>query len=387
MAEKTESEHDFEMTPARVAAMVNGHSHAFQRDMRGVGERLRRRGSTVDDFWGWREAMYHLSDRLDPPGMEDVALRCYREMRAAGYGAVGEFHYVHHKPDGTPYPDSNAMAKACIRAAQRAGIHIVMIPAAYARAGWRDGDLPPTAGQRRYCDPDVQTFLARVDELRDWAEKEPGVDIGVAVHSARAVSADWMAPVAGYADRHGLVRHVHAAEQTAEMQQIAAEHGCTPVELLSRTGYLGSRTSIIHGTHCAGRDFELLAESGTTVIVCPTTEGNLGDGYAPAMQFSDAGIPIAIGTDSQVRLDPFEEARELESGARRERRSRAALIAANDGDLWGELAGRGRHSLGVDAAKAGTIAIEMSHGDLRGVELADLPAALVTCASAAVVRR
>lgn len=371
----------------RVAAMVNGHSHAFQRDMRGAGERLRRGGSGVDDFWGWREAMYRLSDRLDPETMEDVATRCYREMRAAGYGAVGEFHYVHHQPDGTPYPDANVMAKAVARAARRAGIRIVLIPAAYARAGWKDGDLPPTPGQRRYCDPDVGTFLARVDELRAWAEAEPGVSVGVAVHSARAVPASWMAPVAEYADRHRLIRHVHAAEQRGELDQIRAEHGCTPVQLLARTGYLGPRTSIIHGTHCDDDDIALLADSGTSVVLCPTTEGNLGDGHPPAMRFSDSGVRMAIGTDSQVRLDPFEEARELESGARRERQSRAALIAASDGDLWDQLAANGRHCLGLDASQAGTIEIDLEHADLRGVEREDLPAALVTCASAAVVAR
>jgi formimidoylglutamate deiminase len=361
-------------------AMVNAHSHAFQRDLRGAGER-------GGDFWGWREAMYRLSDRLEPERMHDVALRCYREMRAAGYGAVGEFHYVHHRPGGEPYADPNAMAIACARAAQDAGLLAVLLPAAYARAGWRDGDLPPEPGQRRYCDPDVATFLARVEQLRAWAAEQDDVEVGVAVHSARAVPAAWIEAVAEYSERHGLVRHVHAAEQPRELAEVRAEHGCSPIELLDRTGFLGPRASIVHGTHCDDRDIELLASSGTSVVVCPTTEGNLGDGHAPAMHLAEAGVPIAIGSDSHVRLDPFEEARELETGARRERLSRTALLAAADGDLWGRLAAAGRRSLGLDEARVGTIEVDGEHSDLRGVEPADLGAALVTSASAAVVVR
>jgi formimidoylglutamate deiminase len=368
-----------------VPAMVNAHSHAFQRDLRGVGEKLRRAGSELNDFWGWREAMYSLSVKLGPDAMEEVAFRCYREMRAAGYGAVGEFHYLHHRPDGTPYRDPNAMAKACVRAAQRVGIYIVMIPAAYARAGWRGGDLRPGEAQRRYCDADVTTFLERVDELRAWAAVEPDVSVGIAVHSARAVPASWITAVADYSEQHGLIRHVHASEQRRELDEVRAEHSCSPVELLAATGYLGPRASIVHGTHCRTGDIALLADTGTTVILCPTTEGNLGDGYPPAMQLSEARVSMAIGSDSQVRLDPFEEARELESGARRERESRAALIAAADGDLWGELATNGRRSLGIDARRTGTIRVDMGHTDLRGVGPDELSAALVTCASSAVV--
>jgi formimidoylglutamate deiminase len=207
------------------------------------------------------------------------------------------------------------------------------------------------------------------------------------VHSARAVPASWIEAVAEYSDRHGLIRHVHAAEQTRELAEVRAEHGCSPIELLARTGFLGPRASVIHATHCDDRDIELLAGTDTTVVVCPTTEGNLGDGYAPAMRLSDAAVPSAVGSDSHVRLDPFEEARELETGARRERRSRAALIAAAGGDLWGRLAANGRRSLGLDEPQVGTVEIDVEHSDLRGVEPADLPAALVTCASAAVVVR
>src|SRR5918999_6357312 len=301
-------------------------------------------------------------------------------MAAAGYGAVGEFHYVHHRPDGTPYDDPNAMAKALARAAQAGGLRIVLLPAAYAGAG---PGREPEPRQRRFCDPSAEAFLARVDALRDWAAGEEGVSVGVAAHSARAVSSDWLEAIAAYADEHSLVRHVHASEQPREVDEVRAEHGCSPIELLARTGFLGPRAAVVHAIHVDDRDVELLAQSGATVVSCPTTEGNLGDGHPPLLALRDAGVPLAIGSDSQVRIDPFEEARELETLARREGLTRHALLAAS-GDLWGDLSRAGARSLGIEAA--GEIEIDTEHPDLKGIEPEDLPAALVTSASAEVVR-
>jgi formimidoylglutamate deiminase len=361
--------------------MANAHSHAFQRDLRGRAERP---SSPDDDFWSWRQTMYGLAAVLDPERMREVGARVYGEMAAAGYGAVGEFHYVHHRPDGTPYDEPNAMAIALAEAAVDAGLEIVLLPAAYHRSGWAGGDLRPAPGQRRFCDPDSETFLARVDALRRWAAGRPGVSVGVAAHSVRAVPRSWLEAIASYADEHGLVRHVHAHEQVRELEQCRAEHGCSPIELLARTGFLGPRTSVVHGVHVNGREVSLLAASGATVVSCPTTEGNLGDGHLPALRYRDAKVPLAIGSDSQVRLDPFEEVRELETGARRERQTRHALLAAS-GDLWGELVRAGRASLGLPEGGGATIEVDLDHPDLSGVELADLPLALATCASAAVV--
>jgi formimidoylglutamate deiminase len=202
------------------------------------------------------------------------------------------------------------------------------------------------------------------------------------------VPSPWLEEIARYADEHGLVRHIHAHEQRRELDECAAEHGCSPIELLERTGFLGSRTSVVHGIHVSERDVELLASTVTIVVSCPTTEGNLGDGFLPAMAYRDAGVRLAIGSDSQVRVDPFEEVRELETGARRERQTRHALLAAA-GDLWGELARNGRASLGLgeEDQAAGTIEVDLDHPDLRGVTDDDVPRALATCASAAVVVR
>jgi formimidoylglutamate deiminase len=370
------------LTAVAIPAMANAHSHAFQVGLRGRSERPVPEAHSRDDFWTWRIEMFRLADAMTPESMREVAERVYREMRAAGYGAVGEFHYVHHQPDGTPYEEPNAMALAVAEAAEAAGLEIVLLPAAYHRDGWDGADRLPQDGQRRFCDPDVETFLQRVDGLRSWADGRAGVRVGVAAHSVRAVPARWLSAIAAYADRHRLVRHVHAHEQRRELQQCAAEHGCTPIELLEREGFLGPRTSIIHGIHVTARDVELLARSSSIVVSCPTTEGNLGDGYLPAMDYRDAGVRLAIGSDSQVRVDPFEEARELETGARRERQTRFGLLAAY-GDLWGELCANGRASLGLDAEP--TAFIDPDHPQLVDCPRDALPLALVTCASAGIV--
>jgi formimidoylglutamate deiminase len=359
--------------------MVNAHSHAFQLDLRGIGERPH----PGDDFWSWRTEMYRLAGRHTPETMRAVGDRVYGQMAAAGYGAVGEFHYVVHQPDGTPFPEPNAMAIALAEAALAAGLEICLLPAAYHRGG--PGRLA-SPEQARFCDPDVETFLARLDGLRDWASAVDGVYVGVAVHSVRAVPADWIEAVAAYADRHGLVRHVHACEQVRELEECRAEHGCSPIELLFRCGFLGPKTSVVHGIHVTDRDIELLAGASAIVVTCPTTEGNLGDGFLPALRYRDAGVRLAIGTDEQIRIDPFEELRELETLARREGQTRDALLAAARGDLWGELVSNGRSSLGLDPSGGATIEIDLDHPDLAGVADEDLGLALATCASAGVVR-
>jgi formimidoylglutamate deiminase len=223
-----------------------------------------------------------------------------------------------------------------------------------------------------------------VDALRSRAV----VPLGIAAHSVRAVPAQWLEAIATYADAHGLVRHVHAHEQRKELEETLAEHGCTPIELLHRTGFLGPATSVIHGIHVTDQDIARLAESDTIVVACPTTEGNLGDGFLPAMRYREAGVRLAIGSDSQTRIDPFEETRELETIARRDQESRRGLLATSDQrDLWEELASNGASSLGIAPDAAGEIEIDLDHPDLRGVPQEHLEQALATAASAGVVVR
>jgi formimidoylglutamate deiminase len=299
--------------------------------------------------------------------MGEAGARVYGEMAAAGYSAVGEFHYVHHAPDGTPYDfDPNVMARVLEGAAHPVGLRIVLLPAAYARGG-----------HPRFRDASVDDYLARVDVLRS-----EGYAVGVAAHSVRAVPEDWLREIAAYAGTHGLVRHVHAHEQPRELEECQAEHGCSPIELLHRTGFLSERTTVVHGIHVSDRDIALMAETGSIVASCPTTEGNLGDGHFPAMRYLDAGVRIAIGSDSNVVVDPFEELRELETGARRERRTRHALLAAA-GDLWEAVRRNGLASLGLD--DAGEVELDLDRPRLRDVPEEDLARALATCASADIV--
>lgn len=366
---------------AAIPAMANAHSHAFQLDLRGIGERLNT-GPPTHDFWSWRTAMYALASSHDPESMRAVGQRVYGQMAAAGYGAVGEFHYVHHQPDGTPYDEPNAMAIALAEAALANGLEITLLPAAYHRGG---PGQAPSEGQRRFCDPSVEAFLERVDGLRAWASSRPGCQVGIAAHSVRAVPTDWLTAIARYSDEHGLVRHVHASEQRRELAEIADEHGCSPIELLHRTGFLGPRTSVVHAIWVDDADIARLAESQSIVVTCPTTEGNLGDGHLPGLRYRDAGVRLAIGTDEQIRIDPFEELRELETLARREGHTRDALLAAAAGDLWGQMVANGRISLGLQDTEPARIELDLDHPDLAGVADQDLPLALATCASAAVV--
>jgi formimidoylglutamate deiminase len=275
------------------------------------------------------------------------------------------------------------MAFAVVQAAQEAGIEIVLLPAAYHRNGWRDGtDVPPEPGQRRFCDPDVDAFLERVDALRTWARGREGVHVGIAAHSVRAVPAAWLSPIARYADQHDLVRHVHAHEQPRELEQCQAEHGCSPLQLLDEHGFLGPRTTVVHAIHVGDADVDRLARSRSIVAACPTTEANLGDGFVPAPRYRSAGVRLAIGSDSNVRIDPFEETRELETIARRLSVSRNGLLAGT-GDLWGELQRNGAASLGVGGDRR--LAVDMQHPSIRGVSESDLPYALATCAQPGII--
>jgi formimidoylglutamate deiminase len=367
-----------------IPAMPNAHSHAFQRGLRGVGERPAPATAGSDDFWSWREEMYRLAGSLELDSMHDAAVAAFAEMGRAGYGAVGEFHYLHHRADGTPYDDPNQMAIAVAEGAIAEGLPIVLLPAAYHRAGWDGADLEPEGAQRRFSDPDVETFLERVDRLREWAEGRAQVEVGVAAHSVRALPASWLQRIAAHAEERGMVRHVHASEQRREVEACRAEHGCSPIALLQRTGFLGPRTSVVHGIHVDAKDVAMLASTRTIVISCPTTEGNLGDGHFPALAYRDAGVRMAIGSDSQVRVDPFEEVRELETGARRQGQTRSGLLAAY-GDLWAELAGNGAASLGLDPDRLDRVELDLTHPSLRDVPPEDLRLAIATCATANAV--
>ena len=363
----------------RLPGFVNAHSHAFQRQLRGVVERVDP-DNPDDDFWSWREAMYAAAGALDPDSIHAVCLAAYREMVAAGYVAVGEFHYPHHRPDGTPYDPPNAMADAVAAAAAEAGIELVLLMTAYQRGG---AGRPPSEGQRRFCDPSVGAYLSRVEEL---AGRCP---VGLAPHSVRAVSRPWLEEIARFADANGLVVHIHANEQRRELEECAAEYGLAPIELLADVGLLGPRTTLVHVTHVSDRELDLVAEAGATVCACPTTEANLGDGYLPALRMFERGIPLCIGSDSNTVIDPVLELREMEAIARRSSERRNVLVPPGDDGPTGYLLDVGSR---CGAAALGLtkpipeVEIVRDHAVLRDVAEPDLAAALIFAADCSALR-
>jgi formimidoylglutamate deiminase len=319
--------------------------------------------------------MYALAWELAPDSIREVSRRCYGEMLSAGYTSVTEFHYVHHRPDGTPYRDPNALAKAVTLAAEDTGIRLLLLPVAYARGG-----LP------RFQDPSVHEFLQRVDDLRGWSEGRPLVEVGVAAHSVRAVPRGWLQEIGSYARRDDLPLHIHADEQPREIEECQAEYGMRPIELLARIGFLGTSTTIIHATHAGEEELDLLSQHGASVCACPTTEGNLGDGFLPAKGILERDIRLSIGSDSHVRIDPFEELREIETNARRLSGRRNVLITEHDTSPTPYLLRAGWGHSGVQAGDpADLIEIDLSHPSLADVEVRNLPSALVFGAGSGVV--
>ncbi|AYL36448.1 formimidoylglutamate deiminase [Streptomyces fungicidicus] len=317
--------------------LANAHSHAFHRALR----------STVQvgsgTFWTWREIMYATADRLTPDTYHALARAVYAEMALAGITTVGEFHYVHHAPGGMPYADPNAMGEALLEAAAEAGIRITLLDTAYLSSGFGQ---PPTTHQLRFSDGDADAWARRCSALREREHAR----IGAAVHSVRAVPADQLATVAGWAEEREAPLHVHLSEQTAENDACQEIHGCTPAQLLALHGVLGPRTTGVHNTHLTAEDIALIGGSGTGTCMCPTTERDLADGIGPAAALQNEGSPLSLGSDSHAVIDLLEEARAMELNERLRTRSRghwtaAALLRAATAD--------GHAALGWD--DAGTI--------------------------------
>jgi formiminoglutamate deiminase len=317
--------------------LANAHSHAFHRALRGTVQV----GSGT--FWTWREVMYSFADRLTPDTYHALARAVYAEMALAGVTSVGEFHYVHHAPGGTPYADPNAMGEALIAAAADAGIRITLLDTAYLSAGF--GQAPNTH-QLRFSDGNAEAWAERCSVLKERDHAR----IGAAIHSVRAVPADQLATVAQWAEERRAPLHVHLSEQTAENEACLEVHGCTPTQLLALQGVLGPRTTGVHNTHLTAEDISLIGGSGTGTCMCPTTERDLADGIGPAAALQNEGSPLSLGSDSHAVIDLLEEARAMELDERLRTRTRghwtaAALLRAASAD--------GHAALGWD--EAGTI--------------------------------
>jgi formimidoylglutamate deiminase len=348
---------------ALLPGMVNAHSHAFQRVIRGKTEyRLFRgrlppaesgsnptvnEGKGPDSFWTWREAMYSAATRLTPEDVYDASRMAFLEMALSGITAVGEFHYLHHAPDGSPYDDPNLLAKEVIRAAGDVGLRIALLRVAYARSGFQ---AEPNPRQARFIEADAELYLRNLEALvasvrsstiSQGIAEHPGAEgstgalpdgrdsdtawIGVAPHSVRAVPLEYLKSVIAYANRRDLKVHMHVAEQPAEVSACVAEHGRTPVALLQTEGLLNQRFTAVHAIHVTPKAIASFAETGAMVCACPTTERNLGDGVVPADEYLKHGVSLCLGTDSHTQIDLFEDARELEYHLRLQKLERAVL--------------------------------------------------------------
>jgi formimidoylglutamate deiminase len=323
---------------------VNAHSHAFQRALRGRTE--------GGDFWEWRTSMLALAEGLSPEQVRIGYVQVYREMLAAGYTAVGEFHYL-----------GLAEAHAAVEAAAETGIEIVLLLSAYARGGLE-----------RSRQESVADYLSQLEAVR-----ETGVRVGLAPHSVRACPRDWLEEIGAYAARESLPLHVHANEQPREIEECLAEHGLRPVELLAEAGCLGPHTTVVHATHADAHELDLIAEAGARICLCPTTEANLGDGFAPVEELCERGIGVCIGSDSNVRIDPLEELRELE-GVARGRTGRRGIVSVSSLLSFGS--DEGAAALGLE--RWADVEVDLEHPSLAGIEAGDVHAALVFGCSAEV---
>ncbi|MFC8730858.1 formimidoylglutamate deiminase [Luteimicrobium sp. NPDC057192] len=334
------------------AAFANCHSHVFHRALRG-------REVGGDTFWAWRDRMYAVAGVLDPDLLHALARATYAEMRLAGIGAVGEFHYVHHAPGGTPYADRHAMADALVDAAHDVGMRLCLLDTCYLRAGFDDEPLHPV--QRRFSDGTVDAWAERTRDLAARYAEAGAVVVGAAIHSVRAVPEADLATVAGALSDAPL--HVHVSEQPAENAACLAATGRTPVALLADAGVWSPRTTAVHATHLTPDDVATLGASGATVCLCPTTEAELADGIGPSVALRDAGVRATLGSDSNTVIDPFVEARSVElherlASGRRGSWSADALRRAATTD--------GYASLGFDPVlAAGADAFELATGSVR----------------------
>jgi formimidoylglutamate deiminase len=335
------------MSVLTIPGFVDAHCHAFQRVLRGRG-----RGG---DFWGWRDEMIAVAGSLTLAEIHGEYRQVYAELRQNGYTAVGEFHYLGYEE-----------AKAAADAAEEAGISFVCLYACYLRGG-----IP------RFRQESVLAYLRELESLRD-----EGIRVGVAPHSVRACPAETLRALGRYAAEHDLPLHVHAAEQPREIEECLAEHGLRPIELLSREGCLGPRSTIVHATHADGGELDLLRDSGSRICVCPTTEANLGDGFLPVARVRHRGIRMCIGSDSNVRIDPLEELRELEGIARRQTGQRGVVPI----DVLLSIGGaEGGAALGLESWPDAVV--DDSHPQLRGVDGDAVYEALVFSCTGDVLRK
>jgi formiminoglutamate deiminase len=363
-----------------VPGLANAHSHAFHRALRGVTQR--EKGS----FWTWREQMYGVAATLDPDSYLKLARATFAEMVLAGITCVGEFHYLHHTPGGTPYDDPNAMGHALVQAAREAGLRIALLDACYLTGGV---GTPLSGVQLRFGDGDADRWAMRTESLTKCYRSARDVEIGVAIHSVRAVPAEQMHLVAEFSRRHAVPLHAHVSEQRAENTACVERYAASPVQLLSEYGALGPRSTAVHATHLSDVDIALLGGCRTHVCMCPTTERDLADGIGPARALFNMGSPITLGSDSHAVIDLFEEARAVELDERLATERRGHWSAA---ELLQAATVAGHASLGfpdagmlLAGAWADLVSVRLDSVRTAGASQADAPEVVIFAATAADV--
>jgi len=369
----------------RLPALTTAHSHAFQRAMRGRAQRPLPENAT-DDFWTWRGQMYALASSLTPESIRAASLVAFRELARAGVRTVGEFHYVHHQADGTPYARRTLLADVVIEAAKEAGLRVALLRVAYNRAGPGRTAEP---GQRRFCDPSVDDVLRDVDSLRARWGKDPDVRVGVAPHSVRAVPPSWLAPLREYADAHAMALHMHVAEQVREVDECIAETGRRPVELLAEHGLLSDRFAAVHATNLMAHEAKLLGAARAFACICATTERDLGDGLPDIGALRDAGVRLCTGIDSHVVTDPIDDLRALETHERLRTRRRVTFRAASTTpatQLWQEGSVNGAVACGF-ADAGGHVVVRRDHPSIALVDDEFLLDAIVFGCGPSIVER
>ena len=321
--------------------MPNLHSHAFQRAMAGLAER---RGRMDDSFWSWRETMYAFAAAIGPEDLKAIAAQLYVEMLKAGYTQVCEFHYLHHRPDGTPYAQAEAMSLALVDAAREAGIALTLLPVLYMRGGF---DGRPLGVRQRRFGHEVDAYLRLLQSLR--AIEADDLCVGIALHSLRAVPEDALQAVlaSGLAQQGPI--HIHIAEQLGEVQDCLSIRGARPVEWLLDHAEVDARWCLVHATHLSDDETARVARSGAVAGLCPTTEANLGDGLFPLADYLDAGGTLGIGSDSHISVSPVEELRWLEYGQRLATRHRN-IAARHEGASVGNTLWRAALKGGAQVA-------------------------------------
>lgn len=387
---------------AMLPGLVNAHSHTFQRVIRGRTEH--RTGPHRDTFWTWREKMFHAATTLNPDDIYDAARMAFLEMALTGITTVGEFHYLHHTPDGTPYEDPNETAKRIVRAARDTGIRIALLHCAYVRAGWKK---EPTPAQIRFSTPSPDAFLGALETLQSDLATTYRPDLawtGIAPHSVRAVPLDYLRALRDGIAGRSMPVHMHVSEQPAENDACIAEYDLSPTALLDREGILGPNFTAVHAIHMTQPEIATFARAKARVCACPTTERNLGDGILRADLFLGRGVPISFGTDSNMQIDLLEDARQIEYHLRLHHLERQVLAPTpahgateDDASSLARLLLNSATKSGADAlhAPAGTLepglaadffTVDLDDPGIAGADPASLLTNVVFCAGRSAIR-